>query len=41
MEKKKISILIACYNEEGNVVPLAKDIVKEMDYSLSRYDYEL
>ena len=38
---KKISILIPCYNEEDNVVPIANAIVEEMDKNLSSYDYEI
>lgn len=38
---KKISILVPCYNEEENVVPLSEAIVKEMNTSLPQYDYEL
>lgn len=38
---KKISILVPCYNEEENVVPLSEAIVKEMTTSLPQYDYEL
>lgn len=38
---KKISIMIPCYNEEENVVPMAKAVVEEMETHLSAYDYEL
>lgn len=38
---KKISILIPCYNEEENVVPISKAIVEELTKNLSDYDYEL
>ena len=38
---KKISILIPCYNEEENVVPIANAIVEEMDKNLSSFDYEI
>lgn len=38
---KKISILVPCYNEEENVIPLSEAIVKEMTTSLPQYDYEL
>ena len=38
---KKISILIPCYNEEENVVPIANAIVEEVDRHLSSYDYEI
>lgn len=38
---KLISIVIPCYNEIGNVVPLAKAIMAEMETSLPAYDYEI
>ena len=38
---KKISILIPCYNEEENVIPIAYAIVEEMGKNLSDYDYEI
>lgn len=38
---KKISILIPCYNEEENVVPIANAIVEEVGSHLSSYDYEI
>ncbi len=38
--KKKISIVIPCYNEEENVVPMSKAIVEEME-KLPKYDYEI
>ncbi|MBQ8814189.1 MAG: glycosyltransferase [Lachnospiraceae bacterium] len=38
---KKISILIPCYNEEENVVPLSKAIIAELNASAPSYDYEL
>ena len=38
---KKISILIPCYNEEENVVPISDAVVKELDKSLPEYDYEI
>lgn len=38
---KKISILVPCYNEEENVIPLSEAIVNEMTTSLPQYDYEL
>lgn len=37
---KKISIVVPCYNEEENVVPISEAIVKQME-SLPQYDYEL
>ena len=38
---KKISVLIPCYNEEENVIPIANAIVEEMGKSLADYDYEI
>ena len=38
---KKISILIPCYNEEENVVPISKAVVEELTTKLPQYDYEL
>lgn len=38
---KKISVLIPCYNEEENVIPLSEAIVGQFDEFLSGYDYEI
>ena len=38
---KKISILIPCYNEEENVVPISKAVTEELQKILPNYDYEL
>ncbi len=38
---KKISIMIPCYNEEENVVPISKAVVDEVTKNLPEYDYEL
>ncbi len=38
---KKISILIPCYNEEENVVPMSEAIVNLFTTELDNYDYEL
>ena len=38
---KKISILIPCYNEEENVVPISRAITEELAKSLPHYDYEI
>lgn len=38
---KKISILIPCYNEEENVVPMSKAVVEELEKNLYNYDYEI
>lgn len=37
----KISILIPCFNEEENVVPIAKAVNDEMTNNLPQYDYEI
>lgn len=38
---KKVSILIPCYNEEDNVVPMSQAIVNLFTNELPQYDYEL
>lgn len=38
---KKISVLIPCYNEEENVVPMSNAVVGLFEDELSNYDYEL
>lgn len=38
---KKISILIPCYNEEENVLPMSEAIVNLFTTELDNYDYEL
>lgn len=38
---KKISILIPCYNEEENVIPMSKAITELFNSQLTDYDYEL
>lgn len=38
---KKISILVPCYNEEENVIPISEAIVHILKKDLSNYDYEL
>jgi len=38
---KKISIMVPCYNEEENVVPMSEAIVAEMEKLSDKYDYEL
>lgn len=39
--KRKISVVIPTYNEEGNVKPLAQAIVDVMAKELPEYDYEI
>lgn len=38
---KKISIMIPCYNEEENVVPISQAVVDVLKKDLPQYDYEL
>ena len=38
---KKISVMIPCYNEEENVVPMSEAIVSLFETELTKYDYEL
>ena len=39
--KKKISIMIPCFNEVENVVPMSEAVCGIMEKELSAYDYEL
>lgn len=39
--KKLISIMIPCYNEEENVVPISEAVVDIVTKELPQYDYEL
>lgn len=38
---KKVSVLIPCYNEEENVIPISKAIEDMFESNLHQYDYEL
>ena len=38
---KKISVLIPCYNEEENVVPISNAVTDILVNELPDYDYEL
>ena len=38
---KKISVLIPCYNEVENVVPMSEAVTDILERELSKYDYEL
>jgi glycosyltransferase involved in cell wall biosynthesis len=38
---KKISVLVPCFNEEENVVPMSEAIVKTITSQLPQYDYEI
>lgn len=37
---KKISVLVPCYNEEENIIPIGNAIIEQLD-RLDAYDYEL
>ena len=39
--RKKISIMIPCFNEVDNVGPMSEAVVKIMTEDLPQYDYEL
>ena len=39
--RKKISIMVPCYNEEENVIPMSEAIVNVMTKELPQYDYEI
>ncbi len=41
MEKKKISVMIPCYNEEENARPIYEAVKNELVKSLPEYDYEI
>ncbi|MBR5273121.1 MAG: glycosyltransferase family 2 protein [Clostridia bacterium] len=41
MDRKKISVLVPCFNEEENVIPLAQELVKTFKEKLINYDYEI
>lgn len=38
---KKISIIIPCYNEEENVIPMSQAVIAILNKELSEYDYEI
>lgn len=38
---KKISIMVPCYNEEENVIPLSEAIIKVITEELPDYDYDI
>lgn len=40
-QMKKISVLIPCYNEEENVVPISEAVTGIFERELPQYDYEL
>ncbi len=39
--RKKISIMVPCYNEEENVIPMSEALVNVMTKELPQYDYEI
>ncbi|MBR5773723.1 MAG: glycosyltransferase family 2 protein [Clostridia bacterium] len=41
MDNKKISVLVPCFNEEENVIPLAQELMEMFKKSLPSYDYEI
>lgn len=41
MKRKMISVVIPCYNEEENVVPLSKAVIGILTKELSDYEYEI
>ena len=41
MDKKKISVMIPCYNEEENARPIYEAVKNELEASLPQYDYEI
>jgi Glycosyltransferases involved in cell wall biogenesis len=40
-QKKKISVMIPCYNEEENVVQIYKAVKEQLETNLPSYDYEI
>ena len=38
---KKISIMVPCYNEEYNVVPLSQALIQMFEKDLPQYDYDI
>lgn len=38
---KKISVMVPCFNEEENVIPLSEAIINEFEKNLPQYDYEI
>ncbi len=39
--KKKISIVLPCFNEQDNIIPISEELIKYFDNELKAYDYEL
>lgn len=40
-EKKKIGVMIPCYNEEENIVQICEAVAQEITNNLPQYDYEI
>ncbi len=40
VRRKKISVLIPCYNEEDNVIPISEAVISQIE-KLGKYDYEI
>ena len=38
---RKVSIMVPCYNEEENVVPMSEALVAQMEELSDKYDYEI
>ncbi len=38
---KKVSVLVPCYNEEENVIPMSQALTKLFEEQLTQYDYEI
>ena len=41
IQRKKVSVLIPCYNEKENVVPMSEAVVNIFENECEQYDYEL
>lgn len=39
--KRKVSVMIPCYNEEDNVIPISEAIIEIFEKELPEYDYEI
>ena len=40
-KKLKLSIVVPCFNEENNIIPLSKAIIDQITNNLPGYNYEL